>query len=342
MDFSVIRDAARDALPADAWSFFQGTADGFADPERDARAWDALDLVPRVLTGLDAIDARVELGGELFASPIMISATASHGACVADGELSTMSAATSAGVLMTYSNNATISLDRFAAAATSPWWAQIYLQRDQAVTDDYIAACREAGASALVLTVDVPGMLADSAFRRVPISGPVAIRGNTGSTGGGAGIAAATALTPGDLARIVDISSLPVWAKGIMHPDDAVRVLNAGATGVIVSNHGRRQLSGVAPVATVLRDVVEAVGGRAPVLVDGGIRSGTDAVRALALGASAVGIGRPVLWALAAGGRDAVHDILATLTDEVAVTLAGLGVRSPRELEPAMLRPRRD
>jgi 4-hydroxymandelate oxidase len=338
MDLSPLRDAARAALPDDAWGFYQGTADGRADPERDARAWERWDLVPRILTGLTAIDTSVELGGHRFASPFAIAATAAQGGCDPDGEVATIEAAAAAGVHMTYSHNATVSLERFAAAATSPWWAQIYLQRDRAATDDYVARAVAAGAGALVLTVDVPGILADAPFRRTPVTGAVALRGNVPVTGGGAGLASETALTPDDLAALVARAGVPVWAKGVLTPEDALRVLDAGAAGVVVSNHGRRQLAGVVPVAEVLRGIVEAVDGRAPVLVDGGIRSGADAVRALALGATAVGLGRPVLWALAAGGRAALTEMLAALTDEVAITLAGLGVARIADLEPAMVR----
>ena len=123
-----------------------------------------------------------------------------------------------------------------------------------------------------------------------------------------------------------------------MNPEDAVRALDAGAAGIIVSNHGRRQLGGVAPVARVLRRITEVVAGRAPVLVDGGIRSGADVVRAIALGASAVGIGRPVLWALAAGGQQQLEAVLMGLNEEVAIALAGLGAARIADVTPDMVR----
>jgi len=338
MDFTTLREAAGAAIAPDAWAFYQGTADGLADAERDARAWDRWDLVPRVLTGLTSIDTSIELGGHRLASPLTIAATAGHGGAHPDAELATGAAAGAAGVLMAYSNNATMSVESFAAAATGPWWAQIYLQKDRAATDDYVARSVAAGASAVVLTVDVPGILADAAFRQQPVTGPIQVRGNVPVTGAGAGLAAETAITPDDIARLVETVGVPVWAKGVMTPGDALRALDAGAAGVIVSNHGRRQLHGVAPVATVLGGIAEAVAGRAPIVADGGIRSGADAVRALALGATAVGLGRPVLWALAVGGRAGVETMLATLQQEVAVTLAGLGVERIADLVPGMVR----
>ncbi len=338
MDFAELREAARAAIAADAWAFYQGTADGRADAERDALAWERWDLVPRVMTGLTAIDTGVELAGHRLASPITIAAMAAQAGAHPDAELATVAAAGDAGVLMSYSQNATTRVEDFAVAATGPWWAQIYLQFERELTHDYARRCVAAGASALVLTVDVPGILADAAFRRLPVTGPVALRGNVPITGGGAGHAVDTAIVPDDIGWLADVAGVPVWAKGVMTPADAIRALDAGAAGVIVSNHGRRQLAGVAPVASVLRGIVDAVDGRAPVLVDGGIRSGTDAIRALALGATAVGVGRPVLWALGAAGREGVAELLATLADEVAVTLAGLGVARIADLTPAMVR----
>jgi 4-hydroxymandelate oxidase len=338
MDFAPLRAAARAAVAPDAWAFFEGTADGRADPERDARAWDRWDLVPRIMTGLTAIDTGIELGGHRFASPVTIAPTAGHGACHDEGERLTIAAAANAGVLMTYSHNASIAVERFAAAATSPWWAQIYVQRDRLVTADYMGRCADAGAAAFVLTLDVPGTLADASFRRAPLAGAVAVRGNVGPTGGGAGAAAESSFTPADVASLVERSRLPVWAKGVMTPEDAIRALDAGAAGVIVSNHGRRQLAGVAPVADVLGGITDAVAGRAPVLVDGGIRSGTDVVRALALGATAVGIGRPVLWALAAGGQARLEAVLKALNEEVAAAMAGLGAARVADVKPGMVR----
>ena len=339
MDFAPLREAARAAVAPDAWAFFQGTADGRSDPERDARAWERWDLVPRIMTGLTAIDTSVELGGHRFASPVVIAATAAQGACRDEGERLTIAAAGRAGVLMTYSHNASVGVEQFAAVATSPWWAQIYVQRDRGATADYMARCADLGAAAFVLTLDVPGTLADASFRRAPLTGAVAIRGNVGPTGGGSGSAAESAITPEVVASIVQESRLPVWAKGVMAPADALTALDAGVAGIIVSNHGRRQLGGVAPVAGVLPEITDAVAGRAPVLVDGGIRSGIDVVRAIALGASAVGIGRPVLWALAAGGQAQLEVVLQALTEEVATALAGLGAARLGDVTLDMVRP---
>lgn len=337
MDFTELREAAHASVAPDAWNFYQGTADGNLD--RDSRAWAQWDLIPRVMTGLTAIDTTVTLGGDTFASPIMLAPSAAHGAATADGERATHRAAEVAGMLVGYSFNATEDVESFAASATSPWWAQVYPTMDRAASDSFLRRCVSAGARAVVLTVDIPGILADTPFRRAPLAGRVIVRGNHSAFASIPGaLVAETSYSPDEIGRTAGITGLPVWAKGIMTADDARRAIDAGAAGIIVSNHGRRQLAGVAPTASVLREIVLAVEGRAPVLVDGGIRSGTDVVRALALGASAVGIGRPVLWGLAAGGDAVLGSVLETLNDEVRVAMAGLGAATVADLVPEMVR----
>jgi len=334
MDFDTLRAAARDAVEPTTWSFYQGTADGRADPEVDTRAWDRWSLIPRMLTGIRSVDTSIELGGHRFASPLTIAATAGQGAAHEDAEPATIAAAGVAGIHMTYSNNATVDIETFGAAAASPWWAQIYVMQDAVATDDYAARAAAAGASALVLTLDIPGTLAEASFRQNEFTGRLALRGNLHPST----LPKESVLLPEHFAHLAEASGLPVWAKGILHPDDAVRAVEAGAAGIIVSNHGRRQLAGVIPTSVVLPEIAAAVGGRVPLIVDGGIRSGADVVRALALGATAAGIGRPVLWALAAGGRDAVASMLATLNEEIRVAMAALGASRVEEITAASVR----
>lgn len=339
MDFAKLRESARRNLPDDTWAYFSGTAAG--DVDRDARAWENWDLVPRVLTGLTAIATSVDIGSQTFATPVMLAPTASQGAAHPDGEIATRRAAAAVGMLAGYSFHATVEVERFAAAADAPWWAQAYVMEERSISDSYLRRCATAGASAVVLTVDVPGSLADAPFRRLPMSAPVADRGNYPRDCHGRAMAVRTesCLTPSEITRTAEVSGLPVWAKGIMTAEDAHRALDAGAAGIFVSNHARRQVAGVAPTAMVLHDVVQGVGGRAPVIVDGGIRSGTDVVRALALGAVAAAVGRPVVWALAAGGQLGLEEVLRTLADEVRVTMAGLGTHSVADISRGMVRP---
>ena len=338
MDFTSLLAAAREHVPEETWDYIQGTADGDAD--RDTRAWSRFDLIPRVMTRLSSIDSSMTLGGSTFASPLVLAPTASQGAAHPDGELATRRAGEAAGMLTTYSFHATVEVERFARAAESPWWAQAYAMADRRISDDYLRRCSAAGASAIVLTVDVPGALAEAPFRRKPMSAAVADRGNYPRDVDGRAALVVTEhdLGPDEIGRTADVSGLPVWVKGVMCAADASRAIEAGAAGVYVSNHARRQLEGVSPTASVLREIVEGVDGRVPVLVDGGIRSGTDVARALALGASGVAIGRPIPWALAAGGQTALEAVLATLQDEVRVAMAGLGAARMDELVPSMVR----
>lgn len=338
MDFTALQSVARSRLPDDVWAYFQGAADGDADG--NSRAWAGWDLVPRILTGLTSTDTLVTIGGDSFASPLVLAPSASQGACHPDGELATRRAAAALGVLAIYSFHATVEVERFAAAAESPWWAQLYVMKDRGVSDGYLRRCVAAGATAVVLTADVPGTLADLPFRRALLPDSVALRGNHPRGGDGPiPIQTESNLGPDEIKRTADIASLPVWVKGIMTAEDAVIALEAGAAGVFVSNHARRQLAGVAPTAAVLPEIVDAVAGRVPVMIDGGVRSGTDVVRGLALGASAVAIGRPVPWALAVGGQTVLEEVLATLVDEIRVAMAGLGAARVADIGRRMVRP---
>lgn len=291
-----------------------------------------------MLHGLASVDTTSTLGADAVATPIMVSATAAHGMAHPDAELATAAAAAAAGALMVYSSNAAVEVTEFGAAATGPWWAQVYILDDRRLTEDYLRRVVQAGPSAVVLTVDHMGAAAEAPFRTP--TGPLPARpGNFPSlTWPGVGQHIAPGLVPDDIRRLADTTGLPVYVKGVLHPDDAVIAVNAGAAGIVVSNHGRRQVAGVVPTAEVLPEVVAAVDGRVPVLVDGGIRSGIDVLRAIALGAAAVGVGRPVLWGLAATGSAGVRAVLDGLTGELRQAMAAVGATSLDRLLPSTVR----
>jgi len=337
MDFTALRAAALDRLPPLSWGYYEGVAGG--DPEADEQAWQRLAVVPRVLRGLTAVDTSLTLGNVGLATPVMVAATAAHGLAHPQAEVATARAAAATGALMVYSSSAAVEVTQFGAAATGTWWAQVYLMKDRGVSDDYIARCVRAGASALLLTVDNAGSLSDAPFRVASRTGMSAVPGNyPGRTWEQMSALIEPDLRPEHIAEIAAVSGLPVHVKGVLHPDDAVAVVDAGAAGVVVSNHGRRQVQGVVPGAVMLPDVVAAVAGRVPVLVDGGIRSGVDVLRAIALGATAVGIGRPVLWALSVGGSPAVADVLNQLTAELRQAMAAAGAGHLGAVNGSMLR----
>lgn len=342
VDFTALRRAARANMAEGSWAYYEATAGASRrESRRDVRAWRDLDLVPRALIRRAAPDLTVALpnsvhrGGARLATPVVVAPTAAHGLAHPDGEHATARGAAAAGALMVYSNSATVPVAEFGAAAAGPWWAQLYLQRDRARSWGYLDRAASAGAGAVVLTVDLGTGAAEPSFRRTAQRTAPMVRGNYPDVDSGQVMAGyEETLTPDVIGEISSHSGLPVHVKGILHPADAARAVEAGAAGIIVSNHGRRQLGGVAPVARVLPGIVDAVAGRVPVIVDGGIRSGADVARALALGASLVGVGRPILWALAADGERGVTGVLTGLTAEVRQSMASLGAASLAELGP--------
>jgi 4-hydroxymandelate oxidase len=203
--------------------------------------------------------------------------------------------------------------------------------RDRAVTHDYIDRCVAAGARALVVTADYPGTIASPAFRTT--SRLDAAPGNYPQWSWPEMTASIDpSLTPDVIGELAGRSGLPVHVKGVLNPRDAAIAVAAGAAGIVVSNHGRRQLDGVLPTAHALRSVVEAVAGEAVVTVDGGIRTGADVLRALALGAAGVGVGRPVLWGLAAAGEKGVRQVIGGLTAELRQAMASVGAGTIADL----------
>jgi 4-hydroxymandelate oxidase len=339
MDFDALKAAARAALPAPSWEYYQGVADGRPDAEPDHEAWERIGIVPRVMQSLTGVDSTLELGGAALRTPVMVAATAAHGLAHPEGEVASSRGAAAAGALMVYSSSAAVEVGVFGAAGPGPWWAQVYLMRDRALSDDYVARCVAAGAQALVLTVDLSGGLAEAPFREDARARLSALPANFP----GLGWARMTAgidsdLRPEHISDLAEAAGLPVYVKGILHPDDATSAVDAGAAGIIVSNHGRRQVAGVIPTAVALAGVVKAVEKRVPVLVDGGIRSGGDVLRALALGATAVGVGRPVLWALATAGAAGVGSVLEGLTAELRQAMAATGAGSLTSINRSMVR----
>lgn len=335
-----IRAAAQQVIDPNAWAYYEAVA-GEQPAGRDSRdsgAWSALDILPRYLRGITEIDTSVTMGDLTLPTPVTIAPTASHGLAHPDAECATARGAGAVGALYIYSTSATASAAAVGAAATGPWWAQLYLLADRARSRRYLDEVRQAGARAIVFTVDYGGSIGWSRFRSTVQQRLVTESGNYPDLGWHAmSMSVEQALTPDDIGWVADSGRLPVWVKGILHPADAALAVEAGASGIIVSNHGRRQLDGVVSTARALPAVIDAVAGRVPVMVDGGIRSGTDVLRALALGACAVGVGRPALWGLAAGGADGVAGMLTMLTEQLITAMASSGVAGTADIPADLL-----
>jgi isopentenyl diphosphate isomerase/L-lactate dehydrogenase-like FMN-dependent dehydrogenase len=343
--------AARSRLPRQVYDYYAGGADDERTLRANEAAYGRISLRPRVLVDVSRIDASVDLLGTRLSFPVILSPTAFQRLAHPDGEEATARAAHTAGTLLVASTLSTTPVEEIAAAAPGPFWFQLYVYRDRALSLELALRARAAGARALCLTVTFPvqgNRERDTANRfALPPGLEMANFSTLQQTRfpetGGSGLEAFVAAQFDASLRWEAVewlraeTGLPVLVKGVVTPEDARLALEHGAAGIVVSNHGGRQLDTAEPTIVALPRVVEAVDGRAPVVVDGGIRRGTDVVKALALGAAAVGIGRPYLWALALGGQTGVVRALELLRAEVVRTMALTGRRSVAEIDSTLL-----
>jgi 4-hydroxymandelate oxidase len=325
-----------------AW-FEGGAADGITLRE-NVQAWQRIRLLPRVLRPLAGSHTRVRLLGREWPGPVLVAPMAYQTAVHPQGEQATALAASALGAGLVLSCQAGTPLAQVARLhlgdpARGPLWLQLYLQADRTDTLALVRQAEAAGYEALVLTVDAPvqGPRDHQAGFRLP-PGVAAVNLPPPRT---EDLTTLLARAPGwdDLAWLRENTRLPVLLKGVLHPADARLAVEHGAAGLIVSNHGGRNLDTAWPTAAALPAVVRAVQGRVPVLVDGGIRRGTDVLKALGLGASAVLLGRPVLAGLAADGATGVARVLRCLHDELAMAMALCGCRTLAEAGEALASP---
>jgi 4-hydroxymandelate oxidase len=327
LDLSALETRARDLLPADVFDYYAGGAEGEITLAEAPAAWRSWRLRPRVLRGIAAVRLGTTLLGAEVGTPVGVAPWAYQAMAHADGERATARGAAEAGALMTVSTSASTSLaDVAAAEPAAPRWFQLYRLHSPAHTDDLARRAGDAGYRALVLTADLPVLgrrLRDVAHDfALPAGLPLANHPPAGTVE-----AADTPVwTPDDIGRLGELSGLPVVVKGLLRGDDAALCVQAGAAAVWVSTHGGRQADPVVPSALALPEVVEAVGDDVEVYADGGIRSGSDVLTALALGARAVFVGRPVIWGLATGGADGVRGVLAGLSAQLAHTMVLCGL----------------
>lgn len=344
VNLQAYEEAAAERLPRMVYDYYAGGA-GDEHLLRTARhAWDGLALRYRVLRDVAVRSQRTTILGHALDWPVLVAPMAFQALAHADGELATARAASATGAGMILSTLSTRSIEEVRGAMTGPLWFQLYIYKDRGATEALVRRAEAAGCTALVLTVDAP-MLGRrerdliNGFH-VPADTPIPNVGASGHgqlTGAGADASSLADFTRdnwdasiswGDLAWLRSITSVPILVKGLVRGDDAVLALEHGAAGVIVSNHGGRQLDTAIPTARALPEVADAVAGRGLVLVDGAIRRGTDVLKALALGAQGVLLGRPVLWGLAVDGAAGAQRVLQLLKDECDLALALAGCRS--------------
>ncbi len=336
-DLDELEETAYRRMSPGARAFCRCGADDEITVAENAAAWRALRLRPRVLVDIDRIDTSTTVLGQRIASPLIVAPMGRHMAYHPEGEAATARGAALAGTCFVEPTNATVNIEDVALErGTAPQWFQLYMPPEPALREALVDRVAAAGYSAIVLTVDQPlgGSSPRAAREPIPPSSGIRHVNLPGEP------VAATAYEPGrsgivtypttwaDLEWLVRRSALPVVVKGVLRGDDAARCIEAGARGVLVSNHGGRHLDTTVTTAEALPEVVAAVGRHAEVYVDGGIRRGTDILKALALGARAVAIGRPVLWGLTTGGADGVRDVLAHFDGELRRTMALAGVPS--------------
>lgn len=339
-----LREAARAVLDPEVFHYVDRGAAGATTVTEATDAWGSYRFRPRVLRDVRRIDTDLELFGS-WRTPIGIAPTAFHRLYTADGELATAAAAVATGAPLVLSSRTTTRLEEVAATIGGPWWFQVYVMRDPAITAATVRRARAAGATALVLTGDTPyvGYVpARGSARPLPLTDDLALANVAEHLPAGAGdiwalIDQDSGITTDTIAWLARESGLPVIVKGILRGDEAVRCLDAGADGVWVSNHGGRQLNRAVATALALPEIVAAVDGRCPVLVDGGIRSGSDALAALALGADAVFLGRPVIWGLATGGADGAAGEVQRITGELRHAMGLAGAARLGDLDPTLV-----
>jgi 4-hydroxymandelate oxidase len=334
----VTEHEAEQLLHPDVYNYF-ATGSGIEETLiANVTAWRTLFLRPRVLRDVSSVDTSTTVLGTPLPAPIAVSPTGYQRLGHADGEVATAKGTAEAGGIFTLSTRASASLDEIEAVA-GPWWFQVYVLRDRELTERIVRRAAETGARALVLTADTPYVGTKARHTGFPANfdAPSVIPelGEREDEG----VWQNPAVTYADIGWLRELSGLPVVVKGVLRSDDAKACLDAGAAAIWVSNHGARQLDGAAPTAAALPEVVEAVGSECEVYVDGGIRTGRDVLRALAIGARAAFVGRPVLWALTTAGADGVRELLTGLRAEFEEALQLAGCTSLADIDHDLLRP---
>ncbi len=310
---------AQARMESAAWNYYQSGSDDEVTLRANRTAFERLQLRPRMLMDVRSCDMSTTVLGTPVGMPILIAPTAFHCLAHPEGECATARAADSVGALMVVSTSSTRSLEEIASTTSSPLWFQLYVAGRKR-SEELVRRATAAGYKALILTVDSPRW--GHKERAIRSGFRLPVKANFADEDAGE---APVALTWESLAWLRSLTPLPIVLKGVLTTEDAVLAVKHGVDGIIVSNHGGRQLDGVAASIEALPEVVEAVNGRCEVYLDSGIRRGTDILKALALGARAVLVGRPILWGLAANGMEGVSHVLELLRAELelAMVLAG-------------------
>jgi len=334
-DMGELQAAARSVLAPDAAVYYDATAT-HPPTHQNQDGWSSWRFVPRFGIDVSSVSTEAQILGATLPAPILLAPCAFAGYAHPDGEWAIARAASRTDSIYVVSSASSKPPDTVPGAGGGRCWFQLYVPRDGEQVARVVKGAEDAGFRAIVVTVDAPvGALRHVGYVPNPSGQDPFTHGRSSGSPLNPGV------TWGTIAEVAGLTSLPVLVKGILHPEDARRAADHGARGVVVSNHGARQLDGVIPTALVIEEIAEAVGDRTVVLVDGGIRSGRDVLRALCLGAHGVLVGRPHLWALAVGGEDGVDLLLRRLRLELENVLALTGCRSVADAHRDLLRSHR-
>ncbi|MDA2920940.1 alpha-hydroxy-acid oxidizing protein [Desulfobacterota bacterium AH_259_B03_O07] len=341
-DFEIF---ARDKIEKSAYDYYAGGAGDELTLNENIQAFQRIKLKPRVLRNVSNRDLTTTVLGQKISCPIIIAPTGMQGMAHPDGERAMSMAAGKFKTIMTLSTLSNESIEDVKKESNNPLWFQLYILKDRSITESVVRRVEKADYSALVLTVDAPvlGLRERDSRNKFKIPDNLTLKNLSGSEyesmsaskhfGDFISNAFDPAISWKDIEWLKSITSLPILIKGILSPNDAVLAIEQGVKGIICSNHGGRQLDTVIATIDALTEIVDAVEGKVPVLIDGGIRRGTDVLKAIAIGADAILIGRPALWGLAYNGAEGVIKVLQLLKNEFDSAMALCGFSSIEQLK---------
>ncbi|MDG2054475.1 MAG: alpha-hydroxy acid oxidase [Phycisphaerales bacterium] len=343
---------AAELLDKSALGYYSSGARDQISLRNNRSAWEEISLLPHILVDVSKRNSQTTILNNPISMPLIVAPTAMQKMAHPEGEIATARAVGQAGSIMILSTLSTVPVEEVTAAATGPIWFQLYIYKQMKDTAKLIERATKAGCSAIVITVDAPVWDVREADSRNQFALPegMSLANLTGEmsnvdtqSGHASGLGAnlnkylSSSNTWQTIRDVQKLTDLPIFLKGVLRTDDALRAVDSGLQGVIISNHGGRQLDTAAPTVTRIAPVSQAVGDQIEVLVDGGIRRGTDVIKAIALGAKAVMVGRPILWGLTVDGADGVGQVLALLREEIETAMALCGCPSVADIDADLL-----
>ncbi len=331
---------AEERIEPGAWGYYQGGSDDEVTLRECRAAFQRIKLRPRMLVDVRSIDMRTTVLGTPISMPVLVAPTAYHCMAHPEGECATAQGTGRSDTIMIASSFSNRTLEEIAAVATNPLWFQLYSYRDLQSTEKVVKRAEATGYKAIVLTADLPRLSNRERDIRNQFVLPshLFIANYKDVEQDDDYIPVPTYLTWDAMDWLRGLTTLPIVVKGLLTAEDALIALERGADAIVVSNHGGRQLDGAIPSIEALPEIIEAVDGRCEVYIDGGIRRGTDILKALALGARAVFVGRPAIWGLAVNGADGVHSVLEILRTELELAMALSGCPSLDRITRSLVR----